>query len=107
MKGTELLIGDDFDLLIQPVRDSAGKIFKGLQIGNTLFQNQALILLLQPGEIKLSPYVGVGIENIIAGKDILGWRRKIRQQLEYDGQKVTAVNFKNEKLAIDAQYHNR
>ena len=107
MKGKGILIGDDYDLQIQVVKDATGKIVSGLKIGNTIYQNQALILTFQPGEVKLSPYVGVGISNIINGKDYLGWRKKIRQQLEYDGQEVTKVSFSaNDNLNIDAAYSN-
>lgn len=106
MKGKGILLGDDYDLQIQPVRDDGGKIVSGLMIGNTLFQNQALILSFQPGELKLNPYVGVGIAGMLHGKDYLKWRRTIRQQLEYDGQVVTKVSLNAKKLEIDATYGN-
>ncbi len=108
MKDKGILIDDDFDLKLNVVKNSAGKITSGLLIGNTLYQNQALILIIQPGELKLNPIVGVGIENIVADNDILAWRKNIRQQLELDGQIVKDVSFdKNYQLSIDATYSKK
>lgn len=107
MKGTGILLNDTYALQIVPKRDASGRITQGLQIGNTLYQNQALILLFHPGEIKLSPLVGVGIEDMLNDQDYLPWRRKIRQQMELDGQQVKDVSFSSDhKLNIDAGYSN-
>lgn len=106
MKDKGILINDDFDLKLSVQRDASGKITSGLMLGNTLYQNQALILMLQPGELKLNPIVGVGIENIVADNDVLAWRKNIRQQMELDGQKVKDISFdKDYQLKIDAAYH--
>lgn len=104
MRGKGILIGDDFDLVIEPVRGSNGKIVGGLKVGNTLYQNQALILKCQPGELKETPMLGVGIDNISldAGKAV--WERKIRMQLGMDGQKVKSVKLGKKSLEIDATY---
>jgi len=107
MKGKGIVITDDYDLQISVQRDATGKIISGLVIGNTLYQNQALILIAQPGEIKSSPIVGVGAENMINDQDFLGWRRTIQLQMELDGQSVKKVVFgKNQNLEIDAKYGN-
>lgn len=106
MRGTGILLNDDFDLKILPVRDGSGKIVSGVQVGNTLFQNQALILLCHPGEIKEVPQMGAGIEDVLLDNDYLEWRRKIRMQMELDGQQVNSVQFSNtQKLMIDAKYN--
>lgn len=105
MRGTGILISDSYDLLMSIKKDSAGKITSGIRIGKTLYQNQALILIIQPGELKLSPIAGVGLENIINDNDYLGWRRKIRQQMEMDDQVVQNVSFNSkQELKIDASY---
>ena len=107
MRGKGILIDDSYELLIAPVLDSTGKIVSGLIVGNTLYQNQALILIFQPGAIKLSPVVGVGITDALLDNDFLAWRRKIRQQMELDGQTVRKVTFSDkQQLAIDASYSN-
>lgn len=107
MKDRGILINDDFELQVSVEKDLSGKIVSGLLIGNTLYQNQALILVAQPGEIKSRPIVGVGIENIINDNDFLSWRRVIRIQMELDGQVVSSVKIgKNQILEIDAKYGN-
>lgn len=105
MKAKGILINDNFELSISIKRDAEGKIVSGLVIGNILYQNQALILIINAGEVKTNPIVGVGIGDIVNDNDYLGWRRRIRQQMELDGQKVTKVSFsQNQKLEIDAKY---
>lgn len=108
MKGKGILIDNDYNLQVLPVRGADGKIVSGLRIGDTLRQNQGLILILQPGEIKREPVVGVGIEDIALDNDFLRWRRSIRQQMELDGQDVREVIFyMNQNLNIDAKYRDR
>lgn len=105
MRGKGILLDDAFGLKVLPVRDTSGKIISGLQVGNTLYQNQALILILHPGALKLAPTVGVGISDILQSNDFPFWRRKIKLQMEADGQRVTAVSFSlSQKLTIDAHY---
>lgn len=107
MRGTGILLNDSYDLQVVPVRDSSGKIVKGLQKGNTLFQNQALILISHQGEIKEMPQLCAGIEDVILDNDYLEWRRKIRLHMEMDGQRVNNVQFsKAKQLSIDASYNS-
>lgn len=107
MKGTGILLDDTYDLQVIAKRDGTGRIISGLQLGNTLYQNQALILIFQPGEVKLNPLIGAGIEDMLNDQDYLVWRRRIRQQLELDGQLVTGVRFSADRnLIIDAAYPN-
>lgn len=108
MKDRGIVITDDYDFQITVHRDNEAKITAGLTLGNILYQNQAIILLAQPGEIKSSPLVGVGIENILNDEDLLGWQRTIRLQMELDGQVVTRITFgKDQNLEINAKYSNR
>jgi hypothetical protein len=105
MKDKGILINNDFDIIITPVRDAYGKIQKGVKIGDSLYQNQGVILTVQPGEIKELPRMGVGINDIVLDQDFLAWRRRIREHLELDGQKVNDVVFDlNKTLMIDAEY---
>jgi len=104
MRGTAIALGNDFDLKVIPQRGIDGKIIKGLRLEETLPQNQAIILKMQPGELKEVPYLGCGIDDISLDNDLLEWRRKIRMQLELDGQAVKDVKFTDSKLKIDASY---
>ena len=107
MRGTGILINDNYDLQVIPLRDGTGKIVSGLQVGNTLFQNQALILICHRGEIKESPLLGVGIEDTLLDESYDIWRRKITMQMEMDNQKVKNVQFsKKKKLLINAKYNS-
>lgn len=107
MRGRGILLDKYLDLAIKPVLDGNGKIVSGLQLGNTLYQNQALILTFYPGAVKLSPVVGVGFNDVLFNTDFLSWKRRIRQQMELDGQKIKRVVFSNtEQLIIDGEYSN-
>lgn len=105
MRGTGILLDGNFDLKVNVKKDAAGKIVSGVEVGQTLFQNQAVILLMQPGELKMNPVMGVGFENVILDTDYAGWRQRIRKQMQLDGQKNTVVYFgNNQNLAIDGGY---
>ena len=98
-------MNDGYDLQVKPVRDTTGKIVSGLQVGNTLYQNQAIILICHQGEITEMPQLGVGIEDMLLDNDYLMWKRRIRLNMEMDLQKVNDVIFsKKEKLQIEASY---
>lgn len=107
MKGTGILIDDDYELQLRKTTGPDGKITGGLVVGRSLYQNQALILILNPGAVRSAPAVGVGIDGALLDNDFAAWRRKIRQQLELDGQKVNDIKFSNpQNLTIDASYRN-
>ena len=91
MNGIQMI---DYDLDVQVVRDSAGRIVSGLVVGDILHQNQALILSFHKGDLKDDVSVGVGID----------WKREIREQLEMDGQTVEEVAIDNKSIKINAQY---
>lgn len=93
------------DLKIKVKRNIDGKISNGLTVGNILNQNQALILITQPGENKFNPNLGVGITDVLLSQDYLGYRHKIRQQFSLDGLNVLKLDLYNNKpLLIDANY---
>lgn len=101
MNGIQLT---NFALAIRVRRDEQGKITSGLQVGNTLRQNQALILALNKGELKERPAVGCGIADMLMDHDPLYWRTLIREQLEMDRQKVNHIRITPKGIEIDATY---
>ena len=101
MKGITL---KDYEAVIQPHRGPDGKIISGLVIGDTLHQNQALILHLHKGELKERPMAGCGISDMLLDNDPIYWRTLIREQLEMDRQTVTNIKITTKSIEIDAQY---
>ena len=101
MKGITLI---DYEAVIQPHRGSDGKITSGLVVGDTLHQNQSLILHLHKGELKERPMAGCGISDMLLDNDPIYWRTLIREQLEMDRQTVTNIKITTKSIEIDAQY---
>ena len=75
-----------------------------LATGDVLEQNQALILMLHPGELKERPAVGVGVSDMVLDNDPIYWRTAIREQLEIDGQTVSTVEVTTTGITIEATY---
>lgn len=95
----------ELDLKIEVVRGSDGLITQGLVIGDTMNQNQALILIANPGEFKTEPTIGVAIDELIFDNDYLRFRHRIREHFEKDGLKVKSIQLSEGKpLLIDASY---
>lgn len=84
--------------------DDLGLITQGLTLGETLQQNQAVILAMHQGELKERPAVGVGISDMLLDNDPIYWRTKIKEQLEMDGQKVESVKLTQSGIEIEATY---
>jgi hypothetical protein len=104
MNGIQLT---NYDVAISVKKDADGKIAEGMVIGDTLYQNEAIILQIHPGELKENPSIGCGIEDMLLDNDPIAWRRKIRQQMEADGQIVGEVKITTTGINIDAHYKNR
>lgn len=104
MKGKGILIDDNWELQIKPLHGADGKIISGLIVGNSTYQNQAIIMVAHPGEIKEAPTVGIGISDIALDEDYLKWRHRIREQLEAEGMTVGPIEFTGTNLKIDADY---
>jgi hypothetical protein len=105
MKNSGILLNPatgDFEVKV--VRDSKGKILQGLQVGEITKQNIALILYMQPGELKEYPTVGVGINNMLLDHDSLLYKHKIRQQLDVEGIRVNRLEINGRNIGIDADY---
>ena len=94
----------DYEPQIIVKTDELGQITQGLTLGDTLAQNQAIIMEMHPGELKERPMVGVGISDMLLDNDPLFWRTKIKEQLEMDGQKVGGVKIMRDGIQIEATY---
>lgn len=66
MKG--ILITDKGDLNINVVRDTDGKIKRGLVLGDTLIQNAYSVLKCNQGELKEDPIAGANLVEMIRGR---------------------------------------
>lgn len=99
MTGIELKWSDNGKQCLEPVVRGGS-----LVTGETVHQNQALILLLHKGELKERPAVGVGISDMLLDNDPLYWRAQIKEQLEMDGEKVESVKILENGIQIDADY---
>jgi hypothetical protein len=104
MRGTGILLKEDYDLAVEVRRDAAGRIAQGLMVGNATHQNQALILLLQKGELKLSPLTGAGVGDMVNDHDMGAWKREITEQIEADGQRITKLDVGAAGLTVEAHY---
>lgn len=97
--------GQLMDLKVNVVRDASGKIIQGMCIGNTLNQNKALIIIVNPGEFKFNPTLGVAIDELLLDQDYLRMRHRITDHLRRDGMKVRSVQLsQNKPLIVDADY---
>ena len=105
MKNSGVLLNPathDFDSKV--AKDSEGKIVQGLQVGDVTKQNTAIILYMQPGELKEQPTVGVCINNMLLDKDYLLYKHKIRQQLDVEGMRINHLEINNQNIEINANY---
>ncbi|MDR0603588.1 MAG: hypothetical protein LBG80_04705 [Bacteroidales bacterium] len=104
MRGTGIQINNNYELEIKVRRDKDGIIVSGLSIGDTTYQNQALILICQKGELKSSPLTGVGINDICNDNQFTLWKREIIEQLEADGQTIYKLQLDSKGMKLDAKY---
>lgn len=86
---------------IQIMQDSDGNVDLSvndghLTTGDTMYQNQWLILNSHKGEWKENPKTGAGISDMANDNDTSEWKRKIREELERDDMEI-------EKLTLDMQ----
>ena len=95
MKKIGIQITEDGDLTL-----SEG----ALQIGNTLYQNQYMILKAQKGDFKEFPLLGVGIDEITNDEDIPEWKKRIRENFRYDELIISSLSIANNQTFIVADY---
>lgn len=102
MKGYGILCAPD--LISHITRDADGLITCGMAMGDTLSQNQALLVVAAPGEFKATPTVGAGAMRFLRDDNADAFIAAVCSQLRGDGMAVVAVEYKNDELKIDAAY---
>lgn len=105
MKGI-CLDSTTYDAMVQPKRNSLGLITDGLLVGETMYQNEALILISHQGEFKENPMLGVGIDDMTNDNDIAQWENAIRVNLSRDNMDVRTalIDKKSGNITIEAEY---
>ncbi len=89
-----ILLDDNYDLKIEPVRSSDGLITSGLVVDNIDYQRCKLIIESQKGEFKEFPTLGFGIDNYL--KSITTQKRQqfiteLTKELKSDGMSTVKV----------------
>jgi len=95
MKGTGIQIGNDYDILVEGGSTA---------IGDVQPQNQALIIISNPGEWKQYPETGVGIEGLLLDDNPGGLVSEVKRQLKADGFTVDLARIEDGQLLVDAAY---
>ena len=67
-------------------------------------QNQAMLLIARPGEFKEFPAIGVGLQDMVLDNEISGWRRRIIEQIEDDGQCISKIRVTTSGICLEAKY---
>ena len=101
---TGILLSEQYgDLDINPVFDNDGKIIRGLQIGETDYQNIKLLLSSDKGDSKDYPVLGVSMDKYLKSSDKTDeLLREIKVQLEAIGYIQPEVTLDDTgKLVID------
>ena len=97
--------GSVLDLKVVPVRDANGQIVSGLQVGHTLEQNKAFILIAHKGDFKFVPEIGVALGDALLDDDLLPYRHEIREQFTRDGLTIRDLDLYHlQRVKIDAVY---
>ena len=78
----------------------------GIEIGDTLEQNEMLLLAMQKGESKEHPLLGIGISDMVNDDNMLDWQWRIVEGLAIDGIKVKELQINNDTINITAGYEN-
>ncbi|KAA6335613.1 hypothetical protein EZS27_016180 [termite gut metagenome] len=63
-----ILLTEDCDIAVQPVRDAKGLIVSGLLLGESVDQQAFIVLRLRQGEWKEDPLLGCGLTKFLRGK---------------------------------------
>lgn len=93
----DILIDNAYDLVIEN---------GDFVIDESTNQHQHLLLITQPGEWKMNPTFGIGIENYLLddGNLMRDLTKTVRKQFELDGMKVDYVKYNGKELKVDASY---
>ena len=79
---TDLILTDDFDLKIE----GGDFVF-----GDATEQNQDLLLLIDKGQLRQFPYVGVGVVNYLNDDNIQQMHGEVVKQYELDGLSIISL----------------
>ena len=104
MKNTGILLTNECELAISVQRDTSGLITSGMLVGNTLYQNQYIILKAQKGELKENPTLGCGIDDLANDDDLNAWQKLIREEMDKDGMQVNKLTINESGMALEADY---
>lgn len=77
-----------------------------MALGNTLYQNQYILLNTRQGECKANPLRGIGIGDMLGDEgNELWWKKRIREQFLADGLKLKTLKVKNNGIEeLEAYY---
>lgn len=75
-------------------------------IGNSLYQNQYLLLKMRLGSCKGDPVRGVGIDDMLGDEgNALFWKKRIREQFSRDRLKVSDLKITDNGIEkLEAYY---
>lgn len=93
MKGIRLIQGADGAVDIE-LENGA------MATGETLYQEEYLVLASQRGEWKENPLVGVGLADMVGDEDLRYWKREITENMARVGIKIKGVSLKNGQIEI-------
>ena len=91
----DILLTDEFDLFFED---------GDFVIGESTEQHQALLLLIDKGELREFPQRGVGLRTWINDDNDGDLNAAIKREFEADGMKVLAVQGRATKLRVEAIY---
>jgi hypothetical protein len=92
----DLLLNENFEILI------LGGDFVS---GEATDQHKKILLLVNPGELKHSPMVGVGISQALKDEDGLSSLLSVvKAEFEKDGMKVQGLGIENGRIIENSYY---
>ena len=72
--------------------------------GENYNQQQAMLLVAQEGEFKMTPTIGVGIGDLLLSEELLEYRHKIRDHFKRDNLKIKNLElYEIGKLKIESE----
>lgn len=96
-----------WDLKIEPQYNDDGMIDSGVVIDHTLYQNQATLLAMYPGELKSEPTLGVGLKAELLNENLLEARHRVREVFTQDGLLIKRLElYDAENIDIVAEYES-
>lgn len=107
MKYIGIALQPNFDIAIDVKRDANGMIEQGMYLANTTYQNQAIILQAQKGEIREYLDLGVAMtDELNNDEDTSEIARIIRDEFQKDDIKTDSVTYNEStgKMQIKAAY---